>query len=338
MTAQTTTPPVAARPATRGMRAIVQRAYGTADTLSLAEVDRPSAGAGDVLVEVRAAGLDRGTWHFMAGEPYAIRLVSGLRAPKQPVLGRDLAGVVVEVGDGVTRFRAGDEVFGIGGGAFAEYALAPEAKLLPKPANLSFEQAAALPISGLTALRGLVDVGGVQAGQQVLVVGASGGVGTYAVQIAKAHGAVVTGVASTAKLDLVRSLGADAVVDYTREDFTATGPYDLVMDIGGSSPLRALRRALTPSGTLVITGGEDAGRWLGVSRQLHARVASPFTRQRLTAFLAKEDLEGLRRLAGLVADGRVVPAIDRTYPLAEMPDAMRRLVSGNARGKLVISV
>jgi len=319
------------------MRAIVQRAYGTADTLSLAEVDRPTVGAGEVLVEVRAAALDRGTWHFMAGEPYAIRLVSGLRAPKNPVLGRDLAGVVVEVGAGVTRFRAGDEVFGIGGGAFAEYAVAPEAKLMPKPANLTFEQAAALPISGLTALRGVVDVGRVQPGQRVLVIGASGGVGTYAVQIAKAHGAVVTGVASTGKLDLVRSVGADFVVDYTREDFTAAS-YDLVIDIGGSSSLRRLRRALTPTGTLVITGGEDAGRWLGLSRQLGAVVLSRFSRQRLTSFMAKEELAGLERLTALVADGRVVPALGRTYPLAEMPDAMRRLVSGQARGKIVITV
>ena len=320
------------------MRAIVQRAYGTADTLSLGEVARPAIGSGEVLVEVRAAGLDRGTWHLMAGLPYAARLAFGLRAPKNPVPGFDVAGVVVAVGAGVTRFAVGDEVFGIGKGSFAEFTAAREDKLAHKPARLSFEQAAAMPISGLTALQGLTDVGRLAAGQRVLVIGASGGVGTYAVQIATALGAHVTGVCSAAKADLVRSLGAEHVIDYAREDFAAGGEtYDLILDIAGNASISRLRRALAPQGTLVITGGEDGGPLTGgLDRSLRAMALSRFVGQRLTSFISKERSDGLERLAALAEEGRIVPAIERTYALADMPDAMRHLAGGKARGKLVI--
>jgi NADPH:quinone reductase-like Zn-dependent oxidoreductase len=322
----------------RQMRAILQSRYGTADTLSVGEIDRPEIGPADVLVQVRAAGLDRGTWHLMAGMPYAVRLGFGLRAPKNPVPGFDLAGVVVAVGADVTRFEAGDEVFGIGRGSFAEFAAAPENKLAHKPSSLTFEQAAAMPVSGLTALQGLTDVGRLQAGQRVLIIGASGGVGTYAVQIAKALGAEVTGVASTSKLDLVRSIGADHVVDYTREDFAdGATTYDLILDLAGNASLSRLRRALTPDGTLVIGGGEDGGRWTGgFDRQLRGLALSPFVGQRLTTYLSKEHFSGLERLATLADEGRIVPAIERTFALSDMPQAMRHLQSGKARGKLVI--
>src|SRR3954470_22809840 len=246
------------------MRAIIQTEYGSADVLRVAEVARPVIGAGEVLVQVRAAGLDRGTWHLMAGLPYAARLVAGLRAPKNPVPGLDAAGVVVAIGSEVKRFQPGDEVFGVSKGSFAEFAAAREDKVARKPSNLNFEQAAAVPVSGMTALRGLTDVGHLQPGQKVLIIGASGGVGSYAVQIAKALGAEVTGVCSTSKLDLVRSIGADHVIDYETEDFAARdGAYDLILDVGGNASLARLRRALAPDGTLVIAGGEEGGRWLG---------------------------------------------------------------------------
>jgi NADPH:quinone reductase-like Zn-dependent oxidoreductase len=323
------------------MRAIVQTEYGTADVLSVAEIDRPVIEAGEVLVQVRAAGLDRGTWHLMAGLPYVVRLAGyGLRAPKTVVPGFDVAGLVVAVGSDVTRFRPGDEVFGIAKGSFAEFAAARQDKLALKPSNLTFEQAAAVPVSGLTALQGLCDVGHLEAGQHVLVMGASGGVGTYAVQIAKALGAVVTGVCSTGKLDLVRSIGADHVLDYTRDDF-ADGQqlYDLILDIGGNSSLSRLRRALAPHGTLVIAGGEEGGRWIGgADRQLRALALSPLVRQRLTTFISKEHHAGLERLTELIEDGRLVPVIERAYPLTDTPTAMRHLEAGQARGKLVITV
>ncbi len=328
-------PTASLAPAT--MRAIVQRHYGTADVLSLAVIERPTIAADEVLIQVRAAGLDRGTWHLMAGLPYAVRPIAGLRAPKQPVPGLDVAGVVTAVGSAVTRFQPGDEVFGIAKGSFAEFAAAREDKLALKPPPLTFEQAAAMPISGLTALRGLETVAQVAPGQHVLVIGASGGVGTHAVQIARALGAEVTGVCSTTKADLVRSIGADHVIDYTREDF-ATGDirYDVILDIGGNSSIARLRKALTRTGTLVITGGENAGKWFGVGRQLHAKFVSPFVRQRLTSFLNKEHFAGLERLSDLVSGGQLVPVVGETYALADMPDAMRNLVAGNARGKLVI--
>jgi NADPH:quinone reductase-like Zn-dependent oxidoreductase len=321
------------------MQAIVQKEYGTADVLRVAEIDRPVIGANEVLVRVRAAGLDRGTWHLMAGMPYAARLAVGLRAPKNPVPGLDAAGVVVAVGSEVTRFQAGDEVFGVSRGSFAEFAAAREDKLARKPSNLSFEQAAAVPVSGMTALRGLCDVGHVEAGQKVLVVGASGGVGSYAVQLAKAVEAEVTGVCSTGKLDLVRSIGADHVIDYSHDDFADGGKqYDLILDIGGNSTLSRLRRALTPKGTLVIVGGEDRGRWIGMDRQLRALALSPFVGQRLTMLGPKTHYTLLERLTKLIEDGQVVPVVEQTYPLSEMPDAMRDLRAGRARGKLVITV
>ena len=253
----------------------------------------------EVLVRVHAAGLDRGTWHLMAGQPYLIRLMGyGLRAPKNRVPGLDVAGTVVAIGADVTRFAVGDEVFGVSRGSFAEYACAREDKLARKPANLTFDQAAVVAISGLTALQGLCDVGRLEAGQRVLIIGASGGVGTFAVQIAKAFGAEVTGVCSTAKLDLVRSLGADHVIDYTQDDFSdAPERYDLILDIGGNSSLSRLRRALTPSGTLVIVGGENGGRWTGgFGRQLRAVALSPFVRQRLVMKTPKEHYADLERL------------------------------------------
>lgn len=325
--------------ATPTMRAVVQDTYGSADVLRLAHLPRPTAGDDEVLVRVRAAGLDRGTWHLMTGTPYAARLVVGLRRPRNPVPGRDVAGTVAAVGSAVTRFAVGDEVFGIAPGSFAEYAAAPEHKLAHKPEALSFEQAAVVPISALTALQGLVDVGRVEPGQNVLVTGASGGVGSYAVQLAKAFGAQVTGVSGTAKQDLVRSLGADHVIDYTRQDF-ADGEqrYDLILDIAGNPSLSRLRRALTPTGTAVIVGGEDAGRWTGMSRQLRAVALSPFVRQRLTLLAAKERGSDLERLADLIVAGTLTPSLDRTYPLDQVPQAMRHLAAGKARGKVAITV
>ncbi|MGH8908507.1 MAG: NAD(P)-dependent alcohol dehydrogenase [Egibacteraceae bacterium] len=323
------------------MRAIVQDAYGSADVLRLAEIDKPDIAANEVLVKVRAAGLDRGTWHLMTGQPYLIRIMGyGLRGLKNPVPGLDLAGTVVAVGSDVTRFHAGDEVFGTGQGSFAEYAVAREDKLAHKPASLNFEQAAVVPVSALTAIQGLRDAGRVEAGQKVLIVGASGGVGTYAVQLAKAFGAAVTGVCSAAKVDLVRSIDADHVVDYTREDFAdGAQRYDLILDIGGNSRLSRLRRALTPKGTLVIVGGEAGGKWTGgIDRQIRALALSLFVRQRLTTFISKEHHADLELLSQFIEAGRVAPVIDRTYPLAEVPDAMRRLEAGHARGKIVITI
>lgn len=323
------------------MKAIVQDTYGSTDALELRDIDTPVIADDEVLVRVHAAGVDRGVWHLMTGLAYPIRLAGyGLRAPKTPVPGLDLAGVVEAVGDTVTRFRPGDEVFGIGKGAYAEYARAPEAKLVPKPANLTFDQAAVVAISGLTALQSLRDQGRIAAGQNVLIIGASGGVGTYAVQIAKAYGAHVTGVCSTTKTDLVRSIGADRVIDYTQDDF-ADGEhrYDLVIDIGGNSSLSRLRRALTATGTLVIVGGEGGGRWLGgLGRLLRARLVSPFVSQRLTTKMPSENAEDMLALTELIEAGKVTPVIDRTYALSEVPKAIRYLEEGHARGKVVITL
>jgi NADPH:quinone reductase-like Zn-dependent oxidoreductase len=336
--------PTRATPGAASMRAIVQDAYGSAaeDVLRLEEVARPTIGDdGDVLVRVRAASVDRGTWHVMAGLPYPIRVAGfGLRAPKALNPGRSLAGTVESVGADVTGFQIGDEVFGIGEGAFAEYARARPSTLAPKPVNLSFEQAAAVPVSAITALQAVRDHGRARAGQTVLVVGASGGVGTFAVQIAKAFGAVVTGVCSTAKTDLVRALGADHVVDYTREDF-ADGEhrYDLILDIGGNRRLSHLRRALTPRGRLVIVGGETDGRLLGGSdRQIRAHLLSPLVSQKLGTFIASENADDLMVLRDLIEAGKVAPAVDRTYPLSEAPAAIRHMQDGHARGKVVVSV
>jgi NADPH:quinone reductase-like Zn-dependent oxidoreductase len=323
------------------MKAIVRDTYGSLDVLELRDIDKPEIGDQEVLVRVHAAGVGRDVWHVMTGLPYPIRLAGyGLRAPKNPVIGSDVAGVVEAVGKNVTRFQSGDEVFGIGKGSFAEYARALEDKLAPRPANLSFEQAAVVAISGLTALQGLRDHGKVRPGQEVLVIGASGGVGTYAVQLAKAFGAHVTGVCSTPKVDLVRSIGADHVIDYTREDF-AEGEqcYDLILDIGGNSTLSRLRRALAFRGTLVITGGEGGGRWLGgTDRQLRALILSRFVDQKLGTFISKENHEDLLVIKGLIESGKVTPVIDRTYPLAEASEAIRYLEEGYAQGKVVITV
>ncbi|HEY2577747.1 MAG TPA: NAD(P)-dependent alcohol dehydrogenase [Streptosporangiaceae bacterium] len=326
-------------PQRQTMQAIVQDAYGAAGVWRVEEITQPQIAANEVLVQVRAAGMDRGVWHVMTGLPYLARLAFGFRKPKSPVPGFDLAGTVVATGAAVTRFTAGDPVFGIGRGSFAEYAAARESKLARKPANLTFEQAAAVPVSGLTALRGLLDVGHLQAGQHVLIIGASGGVGTFAVQIAKASGADVTGVSSTAKTDLVRSLGADHVLDYTRDDFAdGSRRYDLILDTGGNSPLSRLRRALAPGGRLVIVGGEGAGNLTGMGRPVRALAVSPFVSQRLTMLVPKEHYADLERLTELIEAGAIAPSIDRAYPLHQAPEAMRHLEAGHARGKLVIAV
>src|SRR4051812_40637500 len=326
------------------MTSVVQDRYGSdpGDVLRIAEVARPVAGDGEVLVRVRAASVDRGTWHLMAGLAYPIRLVFGLRRPNFANPGRNLAGIVEAVGAGVTGFRPGDEVFGLaaGNGTFAEYVVARPDRLAAKPANLSFAQAATVPVSGGTALQAVRDHGRVQAGGSVLVLGASGGVGSFAVQIAKALGAEVTGVAGTAKLDAVRALGADSVLDYTRDD-VADGRrrYDVVLDIAGNRPLRQLRRALTPRGRLVIVGGETGGRWLdGLDRQLRAVLLSPFVGQRLGFFVNKENAADLTTLRELIESGRVTPAVDSVYPLAEVPAAIRHLLDGRVAGKIAVTI
>jgi NADPH:quinone reductase-like Zn-dependent oxidoreductase len=322
------------------MRAIVQDRYGHADVLRLDQVPRPVPGDHDVVVRVAAAGLDRGAWHAMTGLPYLGRLYFGLRRPRNPVLGTDVAGTVVAVGRAVTGYAVGDEVFGFGRGAFAEYALVAADRLARKPAGLSFEQAATLPVSGVTALQAVHDHGHVQPGHRVLVTGASGGVGSYAVQLAKAAGAHVTGVSSPAKVDLVRALGADDVVDRTREDFAdGSRHYDVIIDIAGNPTLSRLRRALTPHGTAVLTGGEGGGSMTGgMNRQLAGLALSPFVGQRLTTFIGTVRTPDLERLVALVAAGTLTPSVDRTYPLEQVPDAMRRLEAGEARGKVAITV
>lgn len=323
------------------MRAIVQREYGSADTLRPETVDRPSPAPGEVLIRVRSAAMDRGTWHLMTGTPYLMRVMGfGFRRPANLVPGLDVSGVVVGIGAGVSRFAIGDEVFGVSRGSFAEYAVAREDKLAHKPREIGFEQAAALGISALTALTAVRDVAHVEAGQRVLVVGASGGVGTYAVQLAVAMGAHVTAVCSAGKVGLVRSLGAERVLAYEHEDFAdGSSRYDVLIDIGGMSSVSRMRRALTPTGTLVIVGGEGGGTWSpGLGRQLLALALSPFVSQRLRVAACKEHHTGLEHLAGLAAAGKVVPVIERSYALGEVPDAMRHLEAGRARGKLVVRV
>jgi NADPH:quinone reductase-like Zn-dependent oxidoreductase len=323
------------------MKAIVRYRYGSPDVLELREIEKPEIAEDEVLVHVHAAGVDRGVWHVMTGLAYPIRLAGfGLRAPKNPVIGMDLAGVVETVGKGVSRFQPGDEVFGIGKGSYAEYAPALEAKLAPKPANLTFEQAAVVAISGSTALQAVRDHGRVGSGQEVLIIGASGGVGSYAVQIARAFGARVTGVSSTRKVQMVRSIGAHRVIDYTKEDFAESGQrYDVILDIGGNSSLARLRSTLTPKGTLVIVGGEGGGKWLGgTDRQLRAMMLSPFVSQKLGTFINKESYEYMLVLKDLIESGKVTPVIDTTYPLAEVPKAIRYLEGGHAQGKVVITI
>jgi NADPH:quinone reductase-like Zn-dependent oxidoreductase len=321
------------------MQAVVQRRYGAADVLRSEQISRPVAGSDEVLVHVHAAGLDRGTWHLMAGKPYAVRLATGIRRPRQPVPGKDVAGVVVAVGAAVTRFAVGDEVFGIGVGTFADFAVAKHGKLARKPARLTFAQAAVVPVSGITALRAVSDVGRVQPGQRVLILGASGGVGSYAVQIAKGLGAQVTGACSTAKMDLVRNLGADHVIDYTSEDFAdGRQRYDVIIDIAGNPTLTRLRRALTPTGTAVLVGGEGGDRLTGMNRQLLALVRAPFVRQRVALLTPDEKAAHIERLTALIEAGTLTPSVDRIYPLERTQEAMRHLEAGKVRGKIAITV
>ena len=323
------------------MKAMTQDRYGSADVLALDDIAVPVAGDDEVLLRVRAAGVGPDVWHLMTGLPYFVRLMGvGLRRPKTRVPGWDVAGSVEAVGKDVTQFQPGDEVFGTCRGAFAEYACGRVETLAPKPANLSFEQAAGVPVSGSTALRGLRDAGGVQGGQAVLIIGASGGVGTFAVQLAKMFGAHVTGVCSTTKVELVRSIGADHVIDYTREDF-ADGPqrYDLILDTAGRRSLSHLRRALTPQGTLVIVGGEGGGRWTGgFDRQLRAALLSPFVGQRLRPLSSAERQEDFLFLKDVIEAGKVTPVISRTYPLDGAAKALSDADEGHGRGKVVITI
>jgi NADPH:quinone reductase-like Zn-dependent oxidoreductase len=325
------------------MKAIVQDAYGTEDVLEYRDIDKPVPKDDEVLVRVRAAGLDRGVWHVMTGLPYLVRVVvptMGLGRPKVPVRGMDLAGQVEAVGGRVTRFQPGDAVFGWTDGSYAEYASVPEDQLVPMPANLGFERAAAVPISGLAALQGLRDVGEIQAGQRVLVIGAAGGVGSFAVQLAKAFGAHVTGVGSTSQLDLIRSLGADEVVDYTRDDVTdGSRHWDLILDTAGHRSLSQLRRALIARGTLVIVGSEVRGRWMGgFDRNLRAVALSRLVGQRLRMLSSTPRQDDLQTLRELIETGKVTPVVDRTFPLPETPEAIRHLLRGHGRGKIVITV
>jgi NADPH:quinone reductase-like Zn-dependent oxidoreductase len=319
------------------MKAVIQDTYGTSEVLHIGDVPIPEPGDHEVLIKVHAAGLDRGTEHLMTGKPYAMRPATGLRRPKNPISGRDVAGTVVKVGEAVTRFTAGDEVYGVAPGSFAEYAIGPENKLAHKPANLTFAQAAVIPISAGTALQALRDVGKVQAGQKVLVIGASGGVGSYAVQLAKVLGAQVTGVSSAAKADFVRSLGADHVLDYNRDDFAdGTRHYDLILDIGGGSTLSRLRRALEPRGTVVFVGSENTGNITGMGRQFRGAVLSMFVPQRLAILMAKEQASDLEQLTELLETGRLAPTLADSYPLDQAKEAMQLLESGKVCGKLVI--
>jgi NADPH:quinone reductase-like Zn-dependent oxidoreductase len=323
------------------MKAIVNDTYGPIEVLQLAEIEKPEPGDDDVLIRVRAAGLEPGVWHLTTGRPYLVRLMGlGLRKPKARVRGWDVAGVVEAAGKNVTRFRPGDEVFGTARGSFAEYACARERRLAPKPANLTFEQAAVVPVSACTALQGLRDIGKVEPGQKVLVIGAGGGVGTFAVQLARVLGAEVTGVCSTSKVDLVRSLGADQVIDYTQENFAdGRRRFDVILDLAGNRSLPRLRRALTPRGVLVMIGGEGGGRLLGgVSRSLQALALSPFVRHKFRSMLAAIRREDLEYLKELLEAGRIKPVVDRTYPLSEVRDAVRYLVDGRVRGKVAITI
>jgi NADPH:quinone reductase-like Zn-dependent oxidoreductase len=323
------------------MKAIVQDRYGPTDVLEFREITDPVVGDDDVLVRVRAAGCGPDVWHIMTGKPYFARLSLGFSRPKIAVRGGDLAGTVEAVGSSVQDFRPGDEVMGVGKGSFAELTIAEPGKLVPKPARLTFEEAAAVPISGMTALQAIRDVAGVQPGQTVLVIGAAGGVGTLTVQVAKAFGAEVTGVCSTSKADLVRSIGADDVIDYTRQDFTdGTRRWDVIVDTAGRRSVSRLRRALTRAGTLVIVGGDGGGPWTGGFFRgiLRAPLLSMFVGQRMRGLVSKENREDLQALTELIEAGKVTPVIDRTYPLIEAPEAIRYLEKGHPRGKVVITM
>lgn len=325
------------------MKAIARDAYGSPDLLELREIEKPEVGADGVLVRVHASSVNPYDWHVLRGVPYFVRLIEGISTPKTKVLGEDVAGIVEAVGEEVKEFQPGDEVFGSRSGAFADYVGGRERNFAPKPARLTFEEAAAIPLAGITALQALRDRGAIQSGQHVLINGAAGGVGTFAVQIAKAFGADVTAVCSTQNVDLVRSLGADEVIDYTTDDFTRNGrQHELIFDIAGNRPLRDVRRALKPKGTLVLVGGgglSDSMALFGpMVRSVEAFAVSPFVGQRLLPFLAKIKKEDLLVLTELVEEGKVRPVLDRTYPLSEVPEAIRYLETGHARGKTVITV
>ena len=321
------------------MQAIVHSRYGPPDALELKDIDKPVITDDAVLVKVRAAAVGKGGWLTVQGLPYVARLRYGLPNPKHNVLGFDVAGRVEAVGANVTQLQPGDAVFGWCDGSFAEYASVPRGQLVLKPPNLSFEQAAAVPISGFAALQALRDTGGVQPGQTVVIIGASGGVGSFALQIAKAYGAQVTGVCSTNSVDLVRSIGADQVIDYTQQDFTRTGRrYDLILEMAGNRSLSELRRALTPKGTLVLVGG-SGGKWfMGIGRTLRAVVVPPFVGQRLRSFLSKPRGADLVVLQELLEAGKVTPVIDRTFSLSEAPEAISYVGERSTQGKTVITV
>ncbi|MGA9059234.1 MAG: NAD(P)-dependent alcohol dehydrogenase [Terriglobia bacterium] len=321
------------------MKAIVYYNYGSPDVLKCEEIEKPTAGDNEVLIRVRAASVNPFDWHFMRGTPYMVRIQAGLRKPKDKRLGVDVAGQVEAVGRNVTQFRPGDEVFGACRGAFAEYACASESALVMKPDNVTFEQAASAPVAAFTALQGLRDKGQIQPGQKVLINGAAGGVGTFAVQIAKWFGADVTGVCSTRNADMVRSIGADRVIDYTQEDFTKSGQrYDLFFDCVGNHSLLACRRVLNPKGIYIVVGGPD-GRWLGpLARMIKTLVLSRFVSQNLVMFLARRSKEDLTIMHELMKAGKVTPVIDKRYKLSEVPEAIRYLEEGHARGKVVITL
>ena len=323
------------------MKGIVQERFGPPDVLRLVDTDRPDVGADEVLVRVHAAAVNPADWHILRGDPLVARLMGvGLARPKARVAGIDAAGVVQTVGANVRGLRPGDEVLGFCQGAFAEYARAEADKVVPKPVSLSFEQAAAVPTAATTALRGIRDVGEAKAGQRVLVNGAGGGVGTYAVQIAAALGAEVTGVCSTRNVELVRSIGAAHVLDYTTEDFTdGRTRYDMILDNVSSLPLTRLRAALTPKGTLVLNGGGSPGHVVGpVAGILRAVAANPFVSQRLRPLPSRQNRAELLAVTGLIEDNKVTPVVDRTYPLADTAEALRYVEQGHARGKVVITV
>ena len=322
------------------MKSIVYQKYGSPDVLELKEVKKPTPKEDELLVKVQAAAVNPYDWHFMRGEPYFMRLFVGLRTPKRHGLGVDYSGQVEAVGKDVTQFQPGDEVFGMCDGAFAEYLCVPEIEAVLKPTNLTFEQAAAVPLAALTALQGLRDSGQLQPRQRVLIIGSSGGIGTFAVQIAKMLGAHVTGVCSRQNLEMVRSLGADQVIDYTQEDFTQSGQkYDLIFQLGGMHSPSHCRRALTPKGRLILSSGDSDGRWIGpVDRIIKAAVLSPFVNQTLVSLDTKRSKKDLEHLKDLIEAGKLTPVIDQTHSLSEVPEAIRYVEKGHAKGKVVINV
>jgi NADPH:quinone reductase-like Zn-dependent oxidoreductase len=327
------------------VKAIVRDRYGSPDVLELTDIDKPEPADDEVLVRVHAASVNPADWHFLRGAPYIARMQFGLRKPKDRVLGCDVAGQVEAVGKDVTMLQPGEEVFGSpfmhGLGAFAEWVCISEDLLAPKPAALSFEQGAAVPLAASTALQGLRDHGQIEPGHKVLIIGASGGVGTFAVQIAKSFDAEVSGVCSTRNVEMVRALGAEHVIDYTKEDFTQSGQkkYDLIFQLAGTLSPSECRRALTSNGTLLISSGESEGRWIGpVDRGIKALVLSAFVSQKMASFTVKPNREDLKLLKQFIEEGTLRPVIDRTYPLAQVPEAIRYLEEGHARGKVLISV